>query len=47
MQKKASAKELVLTHINDTYETEVEIISEARPIYPETKVARDGLEILL
>lgn len=45
--EKAKTKNLVLTHINDSYETEEEVLSEAKPIYSRTRIAHDGLEISL
>ncbi len=39
-------KRLVLTHISPRYSREApELLAEARAIFPETVIARDGLEI--
>ncbi len=45
--EKSGTRNLVLTHINDNYETEEGIVSECKTIYPMVRVARDGLEIPL
>lgn len=45
--KAAGAKNLILTHVNDDYETESEMLSEAKIVHEHTHVARDGLEIEL
>jgi len=42
----AGVKKLVLTHISARYTREApELLSEARAIFPETVIARDGMEI--
>ena len=43
----ASARKLVLTHVNEAHETEEEMLNEALGIYPGVLVARDGLELQL
>jgi ribonuclease Z len=45
--ERSDVRGLVITHINDNYETEEEVISESEIIYPKVRVARDGLEIPL
>jgi ribonuclease Z len=44
---KAGAKALVLTHVNDRYETDKEMQEECEPVYPKAKIAHDGFEIRL
>ena len=42
----AGAKRLVLTHISPRYSREApELLAEARAVFPETAIARDGFEI--
>jgi ribonuclease Z len=43
----AGTKELVLTHISDTHETEAEVQAESSSIFHEVQVARDDLEVKL
>jgi ribonuclease Z len=45
--RKAGARSLVLTHIDDKYETDKEMLDESTQIYEKTKIAHDGLEINL
>ncbi|VVB66120.1 Ribonuclease Z [Candidatus Gugararchaeum adminiculabundum] len=45
--KKAGAKRLLLTHISGRYKDSKEIEKEARKVFEETIVAKDGLEVLL
>lgn len=44
---KAEARGLVLTHVNDRYESDKEMLQECERIYAKTKIACDGLEIEL
>ncbi|MBK7784557.1 MAG: ribonuclease Z [Gemmatimonadetes bacterium] len=42
----AEAKRLVLTHISPRYSREApELVAEARAVFPNTQIARDGMEI--
>ncbi len=36
---------LLLTHVNDSHESEEEMLSEAKKIFPKTMIAHDGLEL--
>jgi ribonuclease Z len=45
--RKANARNLILTHVNDDHETEQEMLREVRSIFENTKVAHDGLELVL
>ena len=43
---RAGVKQLVLTHISPRYSREApELLAEARAVFPETVIARDGMEI--
>lgn len=41
----ASARRLFLTHVNETYESENEMLEEARSVHANVFVAHDGLEV--
>jgi ribonuclease Z len=44
----ASARRLILTHLSARYSRETDMLaSEARAIFPNTQIARDGMEVLL
>ncbi len=43
----AGAGNLVLTHVNDSYESEEQMLSESANVHPNIRVAHDGLEIRL
>jgi ribonuclease BN (tRNA processing enzyme) len=45
--KVAAAKRLVLTHINDDYETADQMTAEANSIFGELTIAHDGLKLAL
>ena len=45
--KDSKAKDLILTHVNDDYETEEQMLREVKTIYRSSGVAHDGLEIAL
>jgi ribonuclease Z len=43
--RKAMASRLILTHVNDKYESPGEMIEEAKPLFENVQVAFDGLRI--
>ncbi len=45
--KKAGAKQLVLTHISNRYEDASVLEKEAKKVFENTRVAEDGMEVLL
>ncbi len=45
--KKSKSKKLVLTHFSNRYEDLSKLLEEAKKIFPETVLAREGLEILI
>jgi ribonuclease Z len=45
--KEAAAKELIMTHVNDSYETAEEMLREVKAIHENSVVAHDGMEIKL
>ena len=43
----AEAKNLILTHVNESHETPEQMLAEATPVFEKTSVAYDGLEFVL